>query len=142
MHQEKIIKIHLTEINPRCQLQIVWERGFIDSKMWTHYHSRGLDDNNEMVEELSLEHLMSGCTDFVNEVSQLEYVCKPLGVRALFTTKYHAEMAGEGVEYSWAHSKNLHRRTALSIKKGKSTFDSTTEYCISHDVLPTELIRK
>ncbi len=110
--------------------------------MWRHYHRRVLDDNNEMVEELSLEHLMSGCTDFINEVSQLEYVCEQLGVRALFTTKYHAEMAGEGVEYSWAHSKNLYRRTALRVKKGKSNFDSTMEYCISREVLPTELIRK
>ncbi len=101
-----------------------------------------LDDNNEMVEELSLEHLMSGFTDFVNEVSQLKYVCEQLGVRALFTTKYHAEIADEGVKYSWAHSKNLYRRMALRVKKGKSNFVSTMEYCISCEVLPTELIRK
>ena len=76
-----------------------------------------LDDNNEMVEEFSLEHLMSECTDFVNEVSQLEYVCEQLGVRALFTTKYHAEMADEGVEYSRAHSKNLYRNMALRVRR-------------------------
>ena len=61
--------------------------------MWRHYHRRVLDDNNEMAEELSLEHLMSGCTDFINEVSQLGYVCEQFGVKALFTTKYQAEMA-------------------------------------------------
>jgi len=36
-----------------------------------------------------------------NEKSQLEYVCESLGVEALITTKYHAEYAGEGIEYSW-----------------------------------------
>jgi hypothetical protein len=50
---------------------ILWKRGFINSKRWRHYHWIVLDDNNEMVEELSLEQLMSGCTDFVDEVSQL-----------------------------------------------------------------------
>ena len=114
---------------------------FINSKMGRRYHRRVLDDNNEMVEELSLEHLMSRCTYFASEVSQLEYDCEQLGVRALFTTKYYAEMADEGVEYSWAHSKNLYRRMALRVKKGTSNSDSTMEYCISHEVLPTELIR-
>ncbi len=77
-----------------------------------------LYDKSDIVEELSLEHLMSECTDFVNVVSHLEYVCEQLGVRALFTTKYHAEMAGKGVEYSWAHSRNLYRKMALRVKKG------------------------
>jgi hypothetical protein len=26
------------------------------------------------------------------------------------TPKFHAELAGEGVEYSWAHSKSFYRR--------------------------------
>ena len=56
---------------PKGLLQVLWERGFIYSKMWRHYHRSVLDDNNEMVEELSLEHLMSGCRDFINQVSQL-----------------------------------------------------------------------
>ena len=69
------------------------------------YKRRVLDDNNDLVEELSLEHIMAHCLDFVNEKSHLEYVCEKLGARALSTTKYNAEMAGEGMEYSWAHSR-------------------------------------
>ena len=53
--------------------------------MWRHYHQIVLDDKNEMMEERSLEHLMSG-SKLDNNVSQLEYVCKQLGVRGLFTT--------------------------------------------------------
>ncbi len=105
---------------PKGLLQVLWERGFIDSKMWRHYHRRVLDDNNDMMEVLSLEHLMSGFTDFVNEVSQLKYVCEQLGVRALFTTKYHAEIADEGVKYSWAHSKNLYTKMALRVRRESS----------------------
>jgi len=46
-------------------------------------------------------HMMENCFDFANEMSQLEFVCKSLGGRAVITTKFHAEYAGEGVEYSW-----------------------------------------
>ncbi len=84
---------------------------------------------------------MSECTDFVNEVSQLEYVCEQLGVRALFTTKYHAEIAGEGVEFLGTQQKSIHENGSEG-QKGKFNFESTMKYCISCEVLPTELIRK
>ncbi len=85
---------------------------------------------------------MVHCLDFVNEKLQLEYVCEKLGARALFTTKYHAEMAGEGMEYSWAHSKNTYRWVSLSKKKGKYNFVSSVQSCISRESLTTELIQK
>ena len=52
-----------------------------------------------MIPELSLARLMENCFDFANEMYQLEFVCKSLGVMAVITTKFHAEYAGEGVEY-------------------------------------------
>jgi len=127
---------------PKGLLQVLWERGFIDPKKWQQYKRRVLDDNNDLVEELSMEHIMANCWDFANEKSQLEFVCEQLGARALFTTKYHAEMAGEGVEYSWAHSKNTYRGVSLSKKKGKTNFTATVKSCIARELLTTELIRK
>ena len=103
------------------------------------YKRRVLDDNNDLVEE-SLEHIMAHCLDSVNEKLQLEYICEKLGARALFKTKYHAEMAGEGVEYSWAHSKNTYKRVSRSKKKGKYNFVSLVQSSISRELLTTELI--
>ena len=103
------------------------------------YKRSVLDDNNDLVEELSFEHIMAHCLDFMNEKSQLEYVCEKLGARALFTTKYHAEMAGEGMEYSWAHSKTTYRWVSLSKKKGKYNFVSLVQSSIARDLLTTEL---
>ena len=57
-----------------------------------------------LVPELSLLHMMESCSDFSSEVSQLEYVSESLGSKVIITTKYHAEYAGEGVEYSWVFS--------------------------------------
>ena len=61
-------------------------------------------------------HMMENCFDFANEMSQLEFVCKSVGGRAVITTKFHAEYAGEGVEYSWGFSKCLYRRYPLASK--------------------------
>ena len=90
----------------------------------------------------SLVHMMESCIDFYNEMSQLEYVCKSLGVTALITTKYHAEYAGEGVEYSWGGAKNAYRRLPIRAKTGKANFENLLDRCISRDLLTTDLIRK
>jgi len=77
-----------------------------------------------------------------NEKSQLEYVCESLGVEALITTKYHAEYAGEGIEYSWGASKAVYRRYPLASKKGKENFDKLVSKCISRELLTNDRIRK
>ncbi|KAL7475527.1 hypothetical protein ACHAW6_002683 [Cyclotella cf. meneghiniana] len=121
-------KIRGWENSPKGLLQVLWECGFIDQKICS--------------KEISLEHIMAHCLDFLNEKLQLEYVCEKLGERALFTTKYHAETAEEGMEYSWAHSKNTYRWVSLSKKKGKYNFVSSVQSSIARDLLTTELIRK
>ena len=71
--------------------------------------------------DYSLTHLMSYCAHFANEMLQLQFVCHSLGAEALTTTKYHAEYAEEGVEYSWGAAKALYRRHPLVSKKGRLT---------------------
>ena len=45
------------------------------------------------------------------------------------TPKFHAELAGEGVEYSWAHSKSFYRRLQLSQKRGRENFKQLVRDC-------------
>ena len=125
-------------------LQIAYERGWIDLATFRKgsYQVMKYDDDGNLVPELSLRHLLANCTDFLSEQSQLEYVCESLGVRALITTKYHAEYAGEGVEYSWGFSKALYRRHPLAQKKTTEGFLALVDKCISRDVLTVDLIRK
>jgi hypothetical protein len=66
-----------------------------------------------------------GYKHFVANIDQAE---------ALITTKYHAEYAGEGIEYS--------RRYPLASKKGKEKFVDLVLKCTSREVLTTETIRK
>ena len=123
-------------------LQILWERGWIDVNKLNEYKMMVEDDAGFVVPEYSLSVMMGRCTDFANEKSQLEYVCESLGVEALITTKYHAEYAGEGIEYSWGASKAVYRRYPLASKKGKENFDKLVSKCISRELLTNDRIRK
>ena len=74
------------------------ERGCIDESMIKEYKLRAVDDAGKIIPQYSLATLMESCTDFKNEMSQLEFVCHSLDGKALITTKCHAEFAGEGIE--------------------------------------------
>ena len=123
-------------------LQVLWERGWIDDTKTSQYKKVVIDDAGFPVKEFSLEMMLDNCVDFANETTQLEYICKSLGAEALITTKYHAEYAGEGIEYSWGAAKAMYRRYPLASKKGKEKFVDLVLKCTSREVLTTEMIRK
>ena len=106
------------------------------------YRKRVLDENGDTVPEMSLCHMLEQCHDFLHEKTQLEYVCEQLGVKALITTKYHCEFAGEGIEYSWAFSKSLYHRSPLKLKRDKDNFDRLVATCTSREVMKKEIIRR
>ena len=58
------------------------------------------------------------------------------------TPKCHAELAGEGVEYMWACSKNRYRNLSLKEKKGKDKFTEAVRKFLSVDVITLTQIRK
>ena len=79
--------------------------------------------------QYSLKYLMSECTDFKEEETALEYLGTQLGVKVQLTPKFHAELAGEGVEYSWAHAKAVYRRVPVSKKRGRENFKQLVREC-------------
>jgi len=108
------------EGKPKGILQILYEHGLIAE---SNYQSMTLDGRKnpltgQIDESTSLRHLLAQCADFRNELSALQALGKDLGVVVDSTPKYHAELAGEGIEYSWGHAKGVYRRTQLSHKKG------------------------
>ena len=62
---------------------------------------------------------MASCLDFAEEMTALQHVGHELGVSILTTPKFHAKMAGEGIEYSWEVSKSVYCRMPLDSRKGK-----------------------
>ena len=57
------------------------------------------------------------------------------------TPKFHAELAGEGIEYSWGFLKGKYRRLPLEDKKGKSKFLESVRKCIEQTQDNIPLIR-
>jgi hypothetical protein len=61
----------------------------------------------------------------------------------IITPKIHAELAGEGIEYSWGVTKGVYRRKPLRAKKGKeSFFQALVHECTSREILSTKTVRK
>lgn len=86
---------------------------------------------------------MLTCLDFAKESTALESVGIELGVKVIITPKFHAEIAGEGIEYAWGISKGVYRRKPLAEKKGKQAkFEALVKECLSRSVLTTECTRK
>ena len=88
-------------------LQVLRERGLIDPENVSSYTVDGRKDpiTGEVNNSSSLRYLMGRCTDFRDEETALEHLALQLGVEVQLTPKFYAELAGEGIEYDWAHSK-------------------------------------
>jgi len=123
-------------------LAAAYARGWVDKENLKQYQSMKYDDDGNLVKKYSLQYLLGQCKDFQDEVTQLEFVCKMQGARAIITPKYHAELAGEGIEYTWGFLKSIYRRFPLAKKKGKANFEALLAKILSRDNITTNLVRK
>ena len=134
------------EGRPKGLLQVLWERGWIDEAQLDKYTVDVATDGDgealEGAEDWSLKCLMASCLDFAEEMTALQHVGKQLGVSVIITPKFHAELAGEGVEYSWGIAKGMYRRKPLISKKSKESFKKLVHDVTNREVLTTETIRK
>ena len=118
-------------------LQVLWERGHIDITKINQYVMKKASNNNTSDDlSMSLPHMLAECDDFKNEICQLEYIGKCIGVKVLITPKFHAELAGEGIEYAWGVSKSVYRKIPWEMRKGKDNFMKLVEECLD----PTKVL--
>jgi len=112
-------------------LQVLGERGLIDQASLEKYTLEGRKDviTGKVDLHYSLRYLLAECRDFKEEETALQYLGSQLGVVVNLTPKFHAELAGEGVEYSWAHAKAFYRRMPLSRKRGRDNFKQLVKDC-------------
>ena len=125
---------------PKGLLQVLWERGWIDEQRLDEYRLLAKDEEGEIIEELSLTVLMESCLDFANEKCRLEDLVNSYGMSVIMTPKYHAELAGCGIEYSWGAAKSRYRRIPHALKRSKKGFRDSVEEALS--VLSVATIRK
>ena len=88
-------------------------------------------------ERYSLSHLLSCCPDFIYQQSDLEELASELSVlgnnvgSVLFTPKFHCELAGEGIEYSWGMSKRMYRKKPIAEKRSVANFERLVTLSLS-----------
>jgi hypothetical protein len=146
--REKNKVIEGWEGKAKGMLQVLWERGFVNTvegeKMaYQNYSIKGY--NNQFGNhhpETSLKELMSSCKDFVEEETMLQSIARDVGVHVDRMPKYHCELAGEGIEYAWACSKNKYWSILLENKRGKENFVSSIRSCISREHITREQAQK
>jgi hypothetical protein len=81
-------------------LQVLWERGWIDESKLDEYEIIKKDDEGILVvDDKGLEVMLASCLDFADEITELQAKGEEMEVRVTPTTKFYAEMAGEGIEY-------------------------------------------
>jgi hypothetical protein len=125
---------------PKGLLQVLWERGLIESEALDKYTVDG--QRNVITGKVDLQYslcqILANCRDFKDEETALQHLGRQLGVTVLLTPKFHAELAGEGVEYSWAHAKAFYRRLPVSKKRGRDNFKQLVKDC----TCPTNVLTK
>jgi hypothetical protein len=133
---------------PKGMLQILWERGWIDStEVGTARSMRYSKDGKkedfgqdrklkEASRQYALSYLLQQCTDLKDKKSDLDHLATELSgcdttILILFTLKYHCKLAGEGIEYCWGAAKRMYRKFPLNQKKSWESFRKSVAVCLS-----------
>ena len=136
---------------PKGMLQVLYERGWINitkvkSDRSMRYSINGKkNDCDEATGDIkneykmySLKYLLNKCSDFKEEKCDLEHLCSELSFKygcqcsILFSPKFHCEIAGEGVEYSWGCAKKVYRKNPLKNKRTRGQFVSLVKRCVGY----------
>lgn len=138
--------------SPKGLQQILLERGIIDlvEVLNNTYTARGKklarrypgDKEVRYDESTSLVCIMAACSDFKQEKSILQYIGDAYHATVKFTPKYHCELAGEGIEYSWGFAKCIYRRIPHSEKKSLQKFLDCVKYSMSREVITVDRMRR
>ena len=128
---------------PKGMLQVLWERGFIDESNLKSYTIAGKKDAFGAVDlSTSLKSILGNCTDLAEEECLLQSMGRKMGIIIDRTPKCHAEIAGEGIEYTWGFQKNHFRRQPISMKRSKTEFRKLVRKCCSRELVTKAIVRK
>ena len=110
---------------PKGLRQVLWERGLIPRDGYNKYTKSHKESDFNLVQ------IMASCTDFLEETNLLQDTLIKRGVIVIKSPKCHAELAGEGIEYSWGLAKNRYRRLPYAQKRNKESFLTSVRRVIS-----------
>ena len=95
---------------PKGKLQVAWERGILnlDKYCIEDYCDKGkLDAFGNIIHDTRFDELLSSCIECSEEESMLQMNLKKMGAFFWHSPKFHCELAGEGIKYSWGNPKMM-----------------------------------
>jgi hypothetical protein len=114
--------------------QVAYERGLWKVGMVEKVDE---DDPKGRDKSMSLDHVLSSCSDFRNEKPALQTMVEARGHILKMSPKGHCELAGDGIEYDWGRMKQTFRR-----KNKYTRFHDLILQSMSHASLPLSTSRK
>jgi hypothetical protein len=82
-------------------LQVLWEGGWIDEPKLDEYKIIKKDDKGIVIDNKSLKVMLASCLDSTGAITELQAKREGMEVKVIRRIRFHAEMAGEGIEYLW-----------------------------------------
>jgi hypothetical protein len=98
--------------------------------------------NPRYVKMDKLRKAVGACNDFQNETSQLQHIALQLGISVDMTPKAHAELAGQGIEYSWGYAKLKFRKENTSHDQAKKLRANVKNALATTDSMTLKRVRK
>ena len=113
-----------------CFLLVLREQRWIDPGNVSSYTVDGRKDpiTGEANNSSSLRYFMGRCTDFRDGETAPEHLALQLRGEVQLTPKFHAELAGEGIEYNCGHvlAKDIIVASLFPAKKSEATSNSVS----------------
>jgi hypothetical protein len=107
--------------------QVLYERGWLEPRK--QYTAK---------EEVKI---IKNLPDFLNELTQLQYIGSLMDVYIDCSPKFHPEIAGEGIEFCWGLSKNTYMLYPIKDKQKKAVFKNSVRKCqCRNEILTTKRI--
>jgi hypothetical protein len=128
---------------PKGAFQILYERRWINPSKPRNYTEKGkMDEMGNVIEKSSINLLMMKQTDFMSELTLLQFHGNRLGVIIDQMPKCHLELACKGIEYIWALAKLYYHYKPLSLTQSKDSFRALVNDCLSQNKLDIRSVRK
>ncbi|CAM9895827.1 unnamed protein product, partial [Chrysoparadoxa australica] len=101
---------------------------------------RGLWDPQNQMDGKVMKEVLGGCSDFAGEKSRIRKLLESKGHILLMSPKFHPELAGVGIEFTWGMAKQFYRSNyeTASFK----TLKQLVPTVLTPEVLPIERIRR
>ena len=124
--------------------QILWERGLYDARMKLDAPTIIKDAVGHVVTIPSMRQVLSACPDFLNEKTSMQELVESRGHILCMTPKYHPELAGVGIEFSWGRAKYMFRKEINDFKATNLKANVMRALSTQGDgaVLPLALVRR